>query len=113
MEYLPINMTIYPVQLNYEYFIYTLVDLSYGTGIDFLQVLGLDEKYCKLNENCDNGGDNLIDKIDNEKESNYWLIVSVIITIITIVILILLVIFQSYYYKRIVLQYQYDKAITK
>ena len=113
MEYLPINMSIYPMQTYYESFIETLVDLSYGTGIDFLQVLALDERNCEIKEDNCNNGNNIIDKIENEEKNNYWLFVLLIVTVITIIIFIILMIFQSYQYKKIISQYQHDKAFTK
>ena len=87
--------------------------MSYGTGIDFLQVLALDERNCEIKEDNCNNGNNIIDKIENEEKNNYWLFVLLIVTVITIIIFIILMIFQSYQYKKIISQYQHDKAFTK
>lgn len=106
MELLPINMAIHPLN-QFEYIIYTLVDISYGTGVDFINILTLFDKPClEKEDSCDNGGggggDNLVDKLEEEKKTNYWLIIALIVAIIIVIAFIILSLVQSSNYKKII-----------
>lgn len=108
MELLPPNMAIHPIEESYKFILHTLVDLSIGTNVDFLNLFALVDKPCmvKQDTDCIDGGtDNLVDKLEEEKDTNYWLIVALIAGIIIVFAFIIASLTQSSNYKKIINEY--------
>ena len=102
-------MAIHPIEESYKFILHTLVDLSIGTNVDFLNLFALVDKPCmvKQDTDCIDGGtDNLVDKLEEEKDTNYWLIVALIAGIIIVFAFIIASLTQSSNYKKIINEYQ-------